>query len=274
MIVLLILALVQLGTSFDCPGEGRYLDVENCNMYYRCYAGRVFHMPCPDGLWFNESEQVCDWPENVPECPESPPTPKPTPQPTTPEPTTPEPTTPEPTTPEPTTPEPTTPEPTTPEPTTPEPTTPEPTTPEPTTPEPTTPAREFECPGEGRYLDRYNCNMYYRCYRGRKFHMPCPDGLWFNESEQVCDWPENVPECPDSPPTPEPTPEPTTPAPTPAPTPVPTPAPTPAPTPNSCEDKWDYCAGTPSLCLEEDIATIYCRKSCGRCDDDLVTDIP
>merc|ERR1712176_196052 len=73
--------------------------------YYRCYGGRVFHMPCPDGLWFNESEQVCDWPENVPECLDSPtsaPTPEPTPEPTTPEPTTPEPTTPEPTTPEPT----------------------------------------------------------------------------------------------------------------------------------------------------------------------------
>merc|ERR1739848_170230 len=168
MFIPLVLALIQLGSSFDCPGEGRYLDLENCNMYYRCYAGRVFHMPCPDGLWFNEREQVCDWPENVPECPDSP-TPAPTPEPTT----------------------------------------PEPTTPEPTTPEPTTPAQEFECPGEGRYLDKRNCNMYYRCYRGRKWHMPCPDGLWFNEREQVCDWPENVPECPDSPPTPKPTPVPT-----------------------------------------------------------------
>jgi hypothetical protein len=143
-----------------------------------------------DGLWFNERKQECDWPENVPECPDSPPTPEPTtPEPTTPKPTTPEPTTPEPTTPEPTTPEPTTPEPTTPKPTTPEPTTAKPTTPEPkpTTPEPkpttpveptslepTTKAYDFECPGEGRYLDKHNCNMYYRCYRGRKWHMPCP----------------------------------------------------------------------------------------------------
>ena len=94
----------------------------------------------------------------------------------------------------------------------------------------------------------------------------------------MCDWPENVPECPDSPPTPKPTPaptpEPTTPEPTtPAPT-TPAPTPEPSPTPEPCEDKWDYCSGTPNLCLEEDIASIYCRKSCEYCDDDFVTDIP
>ena len=87
----------------------------------------------------------------------------------------------------------------------------------------------------------------------------------------MCDWPENVPECPESPPTPEPTPKPT---PVPTTPPAPTTEPPPVPTPKPCGDKWDYCSGMPALCLEEDIAPIYCRKSCGHCDDDFVTDIP
>ena len=46
------------------------------------------------------------------------------------------------------------------------------------------------------FRDRKDCSMYYVCQGTTKHHKPCPSGLVFNENENVCDWPENVPECP------------------------------------------------------------------------------
>ncbi|XP_045032760.1 probable chitinase 10 isoform X2 [Daphnia magna] len=43
--------------------------------------------------------------------------------------------------------------------------------------------------------DKANCAMYYMCEGERKHHMPCPVQLVFNPSQNVCDWPENVPGC-------------------------------------------------------------------------------
>lgn len=46
------------------------------------------------------------------------------------------------------------------------------------------------------YRDKADCSMYYVCQGSVKHHKPCPTGLVFNENENVCDWPENVEECP------------------------------------------------------------------------------
>ena len=44
-------------------------DTKDCSMYYVCQGTVKHHKPCPTGLVFNENENVCDWPENVEECP-------------------------------------------------------------------------------------------------------------------------------------------------------------------------------------------------------------
>lgn len=44
--------------------------------------------------------------------------------------------------------------------------------------------------------DKNDCSMYYVCQGSTKHHKPCPSGLVFNENDNVCDWPENVSECP------------------------------------------------------------------------------
>ena len=46
------------------------------------------------------------------------------------------------------------------------------------------------------FRDKADCSMYYVCQGSVKHHKPCPTGLVFNENENVCDWPENVEECP------------------------------------------------------------------------------
>jgi len=46
------------------------------------------------------------------------------------------------------------------------------------------------------FRDKKDCSMYYVCQGAVKHHKPCPSGLVFNENENVCDWPENVEECP------------------------------------------------------------------------------
>ncbi|KAK3870939.1 hypothetical protein Pcinc_023874, partial [Petrolisthes cinctipes] len=45
------------------------------------------------------------------------------------------------------------------------------------------------------YEDKQDCTRYYMCEGERKHHMPCPVNLVFNPSQNVCDWPENVPGC-------------------------------------------------------------------------------
>jgi len=43
-------------------------DQEVCAKYYVCQGDVQHHKTCPDGLVFNENENVCDWPANVEEC--------------------------------------------------------------------------------------------------------------------------------------------------------------------------------------------------------------
>lgn len=39
-----------------------------CAKYYVCQGEVQHHKTCPDGLVFNENENVCDWPSAVEEC--------------------------------------------------------------------------------------------------------------------------------------------------------------------------------------------------------------
>ncbi|XP_055605885.1 uncharacterized protein LOC129754051 [Uranotaenia lowii] len=47
-----------------------------CNQYYLCVSEVAFPLICPDGLWFDQNNQVCDLPENS-FCPLGSPTPPP-----------------------------------------------------------------------------------------------------------------------------------------------------------------------------------------------------
>ena len=48
-----------------------YPSVSDCGSYYMCDAGlNPVFMNCPDGLFWDENLNVCNWPENV-ECEQS-----------------------------------------------------------------------------------------------------------------------------------------------------------------------------------------------------------
>ena len=43
-------------------------DKNDCSMYFVCQGTVQHHRTCPDGLVFNENENVCDWPAAVEAC--------------------------------------------------------------------------------------------------------------------------------------------------------------------------------------------------------------
>jgi chitinase len=55
-----------------CDDEGGavsfHRDKADCKMYYVCQGTVSHHKTCPQGLVFNENENVCDWPSAVEEC--------------------------------------------------------------------------------------------------------------------------------------------------------------------------------------------------------------
>ena len=46
---------------------GYYPDPKDCNSFYQCADGITYWKHCPEGLYFNPVNKVCDWPRNV-EC--------------------------------------------------------------------------------------------------------------------------------------------------------------------------------------------------------------
>ena len=48
-------------TPFTCKGkvDGRYSDPFNCEMYYECSHGIIYHRSCPDTLQFNQGAGQC-----------------------------------------------------------------------------------------------------------------------------------------------------------------------------------------------------------------------
>ncbi|XP_023951162.1 protein obstructor-E [Bicyclus anynana] len=61
-------------------------------------------------------------------------------------------------------------------------------------------AQEFDCPDKsGFYADPYQCDLYYKCSKGKAEAKLCPDGLVFadeNPNKELCDIPSNV-DCAD-----------------------------------------------------------------------------
>ncbi len=62
----------------SCPTPGTYdygytplLPSECCNWYFSCSNGVPIPMQCPDGLFFNDELDVCDWIQSV-DCGEKP----------------------------------------------------------------------------------------------------------------------------------------------------------------------------------------------------------
>ncbi|XP_045456132.1 protein obstructor-E-like [Melitaea cinxia] len=57
-------------------------------------------------------------------------------------------------------------------------------------------AQDFKCPEKnGFYPDPYQCDLYYKCSRGKVETKLCPDGLVFfdeNPNKELCDIPSNV----------------------------------------------------------------------------------
>ncbi|CAG0925245.1 unnamed protein product, partial [Notodromas monacha] len=58
--------------SAQCPSTNdpnswavHLADPEDCGKYYICDWGQAISMPCPSGLHFNPTLQVCDWPANA-----------------------------------------------------------------------------------------------------------------------------------------------------------------------------------------------------------------
>lgn len=55
--------------DFVCPvgsDEHRhYADPKDCSRYYECHQGQAVAYSCPEGFFFNDVDEVCDFPENV-----------------------------------------------------------------------------------------------------------------------------------------------------------------------------------------------------------------
>lgn len=60
-------------TKDPCIGKEYSPDPKNCNIFYQCTGGKMVALPCPPGLYWNQKDLMCDWPEQVnrPECPQS-----------------------------------------------------------------------------------------------------------------------------------------------------------------------------------------------------------
>ena len=72
--VLLMTCFGQLKAELTCPdvsdGEDVYLPSDtNCGEYFHCVNGVPVEMKCPDGLWWDPSNEFCNWPDQVsPPC--------------------------------------------------------------------------------------------------------------------------------------------------------------------------------------------------------------
>ena len=55
---------------FSCPIydtnlNGLYPAADDCNYYYQCAHLVAFRRQCPNGLHFNPSLLICDWPQSA-----------------------------------------------------------------------------------------------------------------------------------------------------------------------------------------------------------------
>jgi len=138
--------------------DGSYADPAKYTDFIKCTNGKSVHIPCPDGLWYNEKRQYCDFPENVKTSTTT----------TSPTPNTP--------------------------PTTAATTIKTSTT---TTQSPYTPDPNFcNTKKNGNYADPTRCDGYVVCRSGHKpTFFKCPAVLWYNATLGVCVWPNSL-KCP------------------------------------------------------------------------------
>ena len=80
MKVILSLAIIffsfagKLKANITCPdvsdGDEVYIPSDtNCGEYFHCVNGVPVEMKCPDGLWWDQSNEFCNWPDQVsPPC--------------------------------------------------------------------------------------------------------------------------------------------------------------------------------------------------------------
>ena len=68
--VLLIFLGASEGCTVQCP-EGSNDDIDylpsptDCSKYYVCVHSQPIEMSCPEGLWWDNELNVCNFPENV-----------------------------------------------------------------------------------------------------------------------------------------------------------------------------------------------------------------
>ena len=64
---LLSLSSIEATTSVECPEAGAPFvpHPTNCSLYYQCNGDLPILMECPDGLFFDTSLNVCNWPDLV-----------------------------------------------------------------------------------------------------------------------------------------------------------------------------------------------------------------
>lgn len=55
------------GSQPVCPEEGDiyYPDPEDCGKFYECVNGEIYEFICPEGLHFNPSINLCDFPQSA-----------------------------------------------------------------------------------------------------------------------------------------------------------------------------------------------------------------
>ncbi|XP_049859408.1 chondroitin proteoglycan-2-like [Schistocerca gregaria] len=174
VLVLIATAAVHASPVGDCPPvdpvdhTDHLPDSQNCSLFYKCDHAAPVLFVCPDGLHFNPTLEVCDWPANAGCTGGSAPTSAPS---STAPPTS------------------------------------AATTAAPTSAPSSTakPAPSGDCPAVGtcpqnedensiaKHLPHAsNCSQFCKCDHGKPVTFDCPAGLHFNPTLEVCDWPANA----------------------------------------------------------------------------------
>lgn len=72
--IIFIAFVGKLKANITCPdvsdGDEVYIPSDtNCGEYFHCVNGVPVEMKCPDGLWWDQSNEFCNWPDQVsPPC--------------------------------------------------------------------------------------------------------------------------------------------------------------------------------------------------------------
>lgn len=56
-------------SEFVCPSDGFFRDPNNCKVYFHCSNGQAYKSVCNSGLVFDSEMNVCNWADQVSDCP-------------------------------------------------------------------------------------------------------------------------------------------------------------------------------------------------------------